>query len=463
MRGESAALPVADAELPSLLRPLQGYAAFALAVSGGPDSMALMALVSRWQTMRGADLSAVTVLTADHGLRPNSAQEASWVAAAAQAAGLRHATLVWEGAKPASGIQAAARQARYSLMASFALANHIPCIVTAHTQEDQAETLAMRLGRGSGLDGLAGMTPITPWGGIDIVRPLLGIPKARLRASLNAAGAAWLDDPSNADDRYERVRVRRALEALAAAGISPASLALSAKRLGRARGALDLLTHQFLGTALAPHPSGYGDFDLAALKDAPEEIAIHALGRAAMAFGGGAAPPRLAKVEALYAALQGASPARATLGGCLFMVRRASLTVCREFGRMRHEPLLLQPGATALWDGRFIVSAPASAPHPLIIRALGEDGLQAARALSGKRAPAPRMAFSTAPSFWCGDALVAAPPLDIINPGTRFAAYAAACRAEFANWALTGRDAPVIKRRPGGRDGLAHSTEVLDR
>jgi len=159
---------------------------FALAVSGGSDSTALMVLMAEWIVQSGQSLQACTVITVDHRLRPESASEAEAVARQAAALGLRHATLVWEGDKPRTGLQAAARVARYRLMAAYARAHGIGTILSAHTLDDQAETLLMRLARGSGLDGLAGIAPAARLGSLRLLRPLLDTPKARLRATLEA-------------------------------------------------------------------------------------------------------------------------------------------------------------------------------------------------------------------------------------------------------------------------------------
>ena len=209
---DQAAIAVSEAEAGRLFSPLLSYDHLALAVSGGSDSVALMVLAARWVQSQ-ADAPNVTVLTVDHGLRPASAEEAAQVGRWARALGLDHAILGWRGAKPSSGLQAAAREARYALMSDWCLEHGAAAIVTAHTANDQAETVMMRLARGSGVDGLAGMMreTLAPW---PVLRPLLGVTRARLRAVLTAAGHDWIDDPSNDDTAFERIRMRQALDAL---------------------------------------------------------------------------------------------------------------------------------------------------------------------------------------------------------------------------------------------------------
>ena len=179
--------------------------ALAVGVSGGGDSLALMHLLADWAKAR--KLKAPVVLTVDHGLRKTSAKDARQVAAWAKAAGLPVHVLTWRGAKPKSGIEAAAREARYRLMGDWLRSTSISSLYVGHTLDDQAETFLLRLARGSGLDGLCAMRRLAPWPvagfcELSVARPLLGVTRAELRAYLKARGQAWLDDPMN-----ERCRV----------------------------------------------------------------------------------------------------------------------------------------------------------------------------------------------------------------------------------------------------------------
>ncbi len=176
--------PIDDREAGALLAPLAEWPRLALAISGGGDSLALMHLAARW-AKRLLIPPALHVLTVDHGLHPESAAVAASVYEKAAALGLPCTVLRWEGEKPATGIEEAARQARYALMADWCRA-HEAALVTAHTLDDQAETLLMRLARGSGLDGLAAMRPRGHVPGapdVPLLRPLLSVSRARLRAS----------------------------------------------------------------------------------------------------------------------------------------------------------------------------------------------------------------------------------------------------------------------------------------
>jgi tRNA(Ile)-lysidine synthetase-like protein len=238
-----------------------------VAVSGGPDSLALLYLLRRWQTIDDEVFRAATdgllnpmgddyalprtqplvVATVDHRLRPESATEAAHVAEVARAWGYPHVTLVWDGPKPTAGIQAAARDARYRLLAGAAREHGFAAVVTAHTLDDQAETVLMRLARGSGPKGLGGMVKEGALlRGLDLRRPLLDIPRARLLATLRAADVPWIDDPSNADPRFLRPRLRRIMPPLAAEGLDARRLAAFAARMRAVETSLDTAAFDWL-------------------------------------------------------------------------------------------------------------------------------------------------------------------------------------------------------------------------
>jgi tRNA(Ile)-lysidine synthase len=422
--------PIRPDELDGLFARFAALGACALAVSGGSDSTALMVLFADWLRLRGETPGSHTILTVDHGLRAGSAAEAGSVAAAAHALGYRHATLVWQGPKPATGIQAAARAARYRLMGEHMRAHGVGMLLTAHTRDDQAETLLMRLARGSGLDGLAAMAPISPLGGqwpggaqsggaaLWIARPFLDVPKSCLRATLEARGIPWIEDPSNAAPEYERTRLRAAREHLDALGLTPAMVALSAARLARARRALDEAADRLCDPqegVVSVDPCGLIAFDRTRLWRAGEEIALRLLDRALAAAGGAGERAPLAKLEALMPAIcdpRADASGRWTLARALITVQRRVVEVEREPGREPMPELQLAPGDTALWDGRFHVTVGPDFPGgPVEVRALGTPELRdlQRRGLIGEGAAA-RVAAAT-PSIWHNGRLIAVPPL----------------------------------------------------
>ena len=175
----------------------------AVAVSGGSDSMALLMLMQRWAEDNGARISAVTV---DHGLRPEAAGEAAMVARFCAQRGIPHEVLKWQGWDGTGNLQAAAREARYRLIADWVRAQGVEAVCLGHTRDDQAETFLMRLARKAGSDGLRGMPDRFDRHGVHWVRPVLGQSRADLRAFLRRHGVLWVEDSSNEDERFDRVR-----------------------------------------------------------------------------------------------------------------------------------------------------------------------------------------------------------------------------------------------------------------
>ncbi len=394
------AVPVGDDELAALFDPLRAYASVALAVSGGGDSLALMHLYARWRELGGVVQPAL-VVTIDHGLRASSTEEARFVANEAAGLGLSHETLPWTGIKPTSGLQNAAREARYRLLAMRLARESKPAaIVTAHTRDDQAETLLMRLARGSGVGGLSGMTLRRPLPGadgrpsaIDLVRPLLTVPGARLRASLLAAGRRWIDDPTNANLDHERPRLRAARPTLDELGLTDAALARTSERLRRADEAIEAATLALAAAAMTEIAGLSATLDRAAFDDAPAEIRIRLLGHILARLGGEHPRARLLEVERLVARLERSAngPMSGTLAGCRIAAVIGRLDVWRETGRAGLPAVTLQPGETDVWDRRFEVRLDFAAPGPVDVRAL------AGNELAGLRCQLPHLLALSAP------------------------------------------------------------------
>lgn len=379
--------------------------------------MALMHLAHRWAG-QNPDAPHICVATVDHGLRDGSRDEAEWVVADARATGLDATLLSWDGAKPLTGVQDAARSARYRLLEQFAGSLSVAgarAVVTAHTEDDQAETLLMRLGRGSGLDGLAGMpasrTLDAAGGqGVALVRPLLGLSGARLRATLRAAGRSWIEDPSNEADRFERVRVRHARAALADIGIDNDKLALSARRLARARDALEAYVDDLEAAAqLDLHQGAYASLAFARWQAAPEETRLRLLGRLIGRFGAQFEPLNLAQLEALAARMAADGFDGATLGGAIVARNGPEIRVQREPGRTPLPMLTLLPGASAVWDRRFRVASQVASPGPVDVGPLGAQGVALLRQLLDIGGFLPARAAATLPAFWREGELVFAP------------------------------------------------------
>lgn len=331
----------------------------AVAVSGGADSMSLALLARSWGD--------AVALTFDHGLRAESADEAQRVACWMYDRGVTHQVLGRRGIRPSSDIQAAARNARYTALEGWCRQNKVATLLLGHHLEDQAETVIIRLARGSGIDGLSAMSkvapPITGDSSPRLVRPFLEIPKSRLRATLNILGQKWIEDPSNQQREYLRIRVRDFLATTDIEGLTPARLAKTAASMRRARTALQNMTDRVLAEAVDMHQAGYARVMLAPIIEAEDEIALRALSRMAMCYGGRDYPPRLESIERLLDDLRTPDYAGSTVGGIMIEpdtsrdadnIRQAALRICREAGTITAEADL-QPGEPQLWDGRFQV------------------------------------------------------------------------------------------------------------
>jgi len=488
----AAGQPIGAAERDRLLSHVR--LPVAIAVSGGADSTALMHLVAGWAKERGRAATVspgvppVLVITVDHGLRPESASEAEWVAQQAEGLGLAHKSLRWTGPKPRTGIQEAARAARYSLILEELGREPLPeprQLLIAHHLDDQAETVLMRLARGSGVDGLSGMREVErrTWlklghpveeRTIEILRPLLGVPRSRLEATLKAAGAEWLDDPSNADVRYERVRLRAAtrerealglgpdmlalsarrvaaaraaLETAAyelaraervrlraamrerqALGLAPDMLALSARRVAAARAALETAAYELARAAVDLHQGAWASIDPAALNHAPREVALRLLQSVIGAFGGQPELPVRSQMEDLVERLFSPNPSTTTLGGVVIdpalSLRSAPsqkttvIAIYREPGRRPLPKVTLEPGQGLFWDRRFYLSVAPEFGQSVRVEALGQAGFAALKRShpSLRQLPIPSRAAATLPGLWAGDRLLAVPCLSVVEP-----------------------------------------------
>jgi tRNA(Ile)-lysidine synthase len=346
MRGSSANDPVSETEAAALFSALSGSPAVVLAVSGGPDSTALLWLAARWCDQLGKPPKLIAV-TINHGLRRESAREARAVARLAKTLNVEHITLRWTGRKPKAGIQEAARNARYRLLSAEAHRQNAMHILTAHTLDDQAETLLFRMARGSGVSGIAGMrwfdeVPVAEARPAHLVRPLLHVPKARLIATLKAAKISYVTDPTNADPRFARPRFRALMPLLAREGLTAERLGRLARRVERVEEALFAALND-AQTALCPGPWTEGQALSANAKgflELPPEIGLRLLGRM-IAFAGQQGGAELGQLETLYSewlrklseAVAWSSdfkPLRRNVAGALVTLSKTRLLVERE-------------------------------------------------------------------------------------------------------------------------------------
>lgn len=314
------------------LAPLEDAGPLLLAVSGGPDSVALMLLVSRWSMRARRN---VAVATVDHGLRPESRDEARLVGEWARELGFPHHLLRWEGAKPKTRIQERARDARYRLLAQCAREVGANAVVTAHHADDQAETILFRLTRGSGVAGLAGMAAVSRLDGLLLLRPLLGLRKEQLEAFCVASKHACLRDPSNENPAFARTRLRRLRGLLEENGLDTQALLRLGARAARGEAALAWSAAD--AAARLPAERGANDFRVAAdpLRALPQELLQRVI--AAEIARIGASAPRLERLETaidkLSRALAAGAPLRITLGGTLIVLAGDQLSIRLETPR----------------------------------------------------------------------------------------------------------------------------------
>ncbi|ANT62750.1 tRNA(Ile)-lysidine synthetase [Salipiger sp. CCB-MM3] len=404
----------------------------ALAVSGGGDSMAMLTLAHNWTHVWGVRLHVVTV---DHGLRPEAADEARMVAQTCAELGWPHSTLRWNW-DGQGNLMDAARRARLSLIGGWR--GDIRDVLMAHTADDMAETFLMRLARGAGVEGLSAMQPVREvfepgeTRPMRIIRPCLDMRREELRHYLRVLKGTWADDPSNEDDSYDRVRARKLIARLEAEGeLSGPDLTAAAKRMARAGEALRARALQvWKEIAVATPPERVGDllFDQSAFQTIERDTQLRLLSAALQFVSGAEYRPREAPLEALLDRLLGGGGG--TLHGCELRIERGRVAIFREYDAVRET--VCAATQNALWDGRWrlCLNAGQDAGKGTELRALGDDGW--AQRDRTAPPPVPYHAARSAPALFDGARLVA-------------------CDAV----ALSGSAAPVFELCRSGRKGLS--------
>ncbi|TVR96704.1 MAG: tRNA lysidine(34) synthetase TilS [Rhodospirillales bacterium] len=420
-QAEATSAPLGDAafaQVMAALGPFEPGPALAVAVSGGADSLALTLLAASWIRSHGGSLLALTV---DHRLRHGSTAEALQVGAWLAARGIDHRILTRTGTKPTTGLQAAARRARYRLIEGYCRESGILHVLLGHHRRDQAETVVLRASAGSGPAGLAGMAPVVEAPSCRFIRPLLEIDPAPLRAYLRARGQPWIEDPGNRDPRFARTTLRRPT----AAGRQSTEPALTrfAARQRCARIILEEAVSRLVAEAVTVHPAGLAWLDWPALVAAAPPVAASALGSVIACIGGRAHPPAAAKLARLVEGLSATSNGRSmTLGGCRLRPAREHLLIHRE-SRNLPPAMAVPPGDTLLWDNRFLISFATTAPHQTAgtawLAPLGRETAQTIAAAADPRInPAiPRAAWEALPALSDGQGLIHAPHLGYRRPG----------------------------------------------
>ncbi|MEX0276693.1 MAG: tRNA lysidine(34) synthetase TilS [Ruegeria sp.] len=378
------------AHLPATLPPRLG-----VAVSGGSDSTALMHLMADISRREGI---ALFVATVDHGLRDEAADEAKTVAAQAQELGLPHETLRWQGWDGLGNLQDQARRARYRLLTQWAEALGLGAIVLGHTADDQAETVLMRLARSSGVSGLSGMAHVRSQGNVKLLRPMLSVTRAELRNYLTDIGVKWIEDPSNRDHRFDRIKARKALEQLDPLGITTQTLTDVAENLERAGEALAQYA-QDSARQIIRVDGGDLTVDRQGFVGLPEEIRRRIIIAAVTWIAGRDYPPRQSTIDRAQQALSAGQTL--PIGGCLLVPDREKTWICRELKPVGE----VVTGVAEAWDDRWIVTGPV---RPNVeVRALGENGIL--RLSDWRELGKPRKVLLSSPAVWSGETLLAAP------------------------------------------------------
>ncbi|MEO0389437.1 MAG: tRNA lysidine(34) synthetase TilS [Pseudomonadota bacterium] len=367
-----------------------------VAVSGGSDSVALLCLLAQLQRAARTTLSVISV---DHGLRHAARAELETVRALCTDLGIEQHIEYWTGWDGGGNMQAAARTARYDLIADWAVGNDIDVVAVGHTANDQAETVLMRLARGSGVDGLSAMAERRRHNGIDWLRPLLGAQRRDLRAYLTARGTPWVEDPSNEDADFERVRVRSALQLLEPLGLDAQALGQVARNMGQARDALNLAAWQ-AAREVAVVDLGAVRLDLGRWQGLPAEIARRLLVHSVRWISGAVYPPRRASIDQLMAALTGGRAA--TLAGVQLEHLGDEAWLFREYAAVEAASGTVED----LWDDRWSLEGEADT-DALSVRAIGPDGL--AQIEGWRDLGLPRAALLSLPGVWEGPVLRGAP------------------------------------------------------
>lgn len=373
-------------DLPGIVRDGLGPDApprVGVALSGGGDSAALLHAA----LLAGFGVEAATV---DHGLRPESADEAAAVGQGCAALGVPHAVLHWDGAAARGNVADAGRRARLRLIGAWARGRGLRHVLLGHTADDQAETFLMRIAREAGLEGLTGIRPRFEAEGVLWYRPILSVPRAALRDWLRARGIGWIDDPSNENDRYGRVRARRAVAALRPAGVTPETIGAVVGHLAAANAALDRSLADW-GAAHVTQQAGEIRIATEAFAGLDPELRRRLLNAALVWVSGADYPPRAAKLAGLLAA-----PRDATLHGCRIRLTKGRIVLARE---ARAVAGLRVPVGTD-WDGWRIEGPPGE------IAALGAA---IADCPDWRATGLSRAAVVASPAVWDGNRLLAAP------------------------------------------------------
>ncbi len=348
----------------------------AIGVSGGSDSMALVILAYEWAKNNNIKIVAITI---DHGLRKESVTEALKVGKWLKKYNIQHVIIKWEGLKPPSNIQANARIARYRLMQKYCQEHNIKSLAIAHTIDDVAENFLIRLIRGSGLDGLTGINSENNLFGIRLIRPCLTFYRAELREYLKEIRQEWVEDSSNQNDKFARVKVRKLIGSFAEPEILTQRLANTAIHMSRAKNYIEIKLAESLRGIFVFHKEGFYTIDSKKFALLHEEEQLRSLATCLQYLGGRDYKPRFVNLLDLKNKIvEGRLTSGCTLWGCeisqskkqreeniLYLYRE--LKACGEDIKVRENQVIE-------WDGRFLCNIGDIKMDNLSIGALRKEG-----------------------------------------------------------------------------------------
>lgn len=400
----------------------------ALAVSGGPDSLALMNLVADWAVAMNG-LSKVHVLTVDHGLRAESRFEAEQVHAWAKGIGLSHHILSCEAKPGTKNLQAWAREARYQLMIDWCAENKVSRLLTAHHRDDEVENFLIRLTRGSGVKGLSGTSPVRVLRHkgfqVSIIRPLLNLPKADLVATLIERDLAFFEDPSNSESRFKRGQIRELKDQLSVLGLSDDRALKTVKAMRRSEDALQHLDAIYRDKFGRIHDFGFYSINVKAICDAPEETALRFLSGALCEVSGNIYPPRSERLMSAFEKLKSDRIGGGmTLHGChIKLDPGGSVLIYRERRESGSARIAVEGSLGRMWgwDRRFDIRWPSGLNdrvEDLVVDDLGRSGYLHIRAAEGIKDAVtawPGGIYECLPAMWSGDQLLSVPALGWID------------------------------------------------
>lgn len=366
-----------------------------VAVSGGGDSTALLLLLADWAKRTGTSLLVASV---DHGLRPEARDEIAAVDRLCADLGVSHFVLRWADWDGLGNLQDKARQARHRLLADWAAAHGVGTIALGHTRDDQAETVLMRLLRGSGVDGLSGMAQISHRSEITWIRPLLHHSREDLRGFLRDLGVGWSDDPSNENDAFDRIKIRKTMAAM---GLTPKGLAETAVRMQTTRRFLEAETLAAARSLARISAAGDVVLNSAGFFSLSDEIQQRLMAHSLQWVSTAPYRPRLENLHNLLIRLKNRE--KSTLAGCVLTPNnKGTIDVSREYAAVQ----AAEGRVGQLWDQRWRVAGPSHATDN-VVRALGETGLNSCP--DWRQTGLSRNALIAGPAVWQDQQLVAAP------------------------------------------------------